>query len=1175
MPQNQEKISIQSLIDQVSQNKGPINCIGLSGTERAYILSRFYRATKRPLVVIVPTPKEAEKFIDEIGFFVGNNRLPILYFTPYNILPFKFLSYHNKTAANRIATLFQLIENNMPPIVVTTVGAVIQKVIPKQEIYDFAELLMVGEEIDRDILIQKLVSSGYLRSMIVEEPGDFCVRGGILDIFTPLYSDPLRIEFFGDTIESLRFFSATNQRTLKDAQEAIILPAREAVLKTEAMSQFIGRVRTRASEQNIPVTKTRAILDRIKEERVFPGIESLLPLIFSELDTFFDYVPEEAVFFLIDPTELEQTALEFEEQATKNYLAATDEPRLCVEPHKLYIPWLHAESLISQNKKIAFRTLPVTIQPLAREEFPTHGRFFVEDNSEIRMALRHHGDKDRLLLPLVQWIINKKQAGYLTVFVCRTPSQFNRLKSLLLPYALQPEVVECFPNVESDFDKYKGRVFISIGQISEGFVWPAEFTAIISGDEIFHTKHRKRGASREGVRTELLALEDLKQGDLVVHDDHGIGRYEGLVKLSLNGSTNDFLLIVYKDEDKLYLPVERMGMIQKYMGMDGIQPVLDKMGGKSWERVKAKVKRSAEKIAGELLQLYAVRKVKKGYAYKEVDSYLKDFEAGFSYEETIDQHKAIDEVLHDMEKPNPMDRLVCGDVGYGKTEVALRAAFITVYNGKQVAVLVPTTVLAEQHYATFVNRFERHPINIACLNRFRSLKQQRKIIEGLSTGKIDIVVGTHRLLQKDVSFRDLGLVVLDEEQRFGVKHKEKLIKIRSTVDVLALTATPIPRTLHMSLMGIRDISIISTPPEYRRSIITYISEYDDALVSDAIRKEIARGGQVFFIHNNIQTIWKMANHLKNLVPEVKMGIAHGRMDDDELESAMLLFMNKAIDLLVCTTIVESGLDIPSANTILVNRADKFGLAQIYQLRGRVGRSEEQAYAYLFIPNESALGKDAQKRLKVLMEHSDLGSGFQIAMNDLKIRGGGTILGAAQSGHIAAVGYDMFLRLMENAMSELKGEPIYEPLEPEIYINMSAFIPEYYIPDIDLRLAAYRRLAKMRELEEITDFKDELIDRFGKLPAEATNLLLKIMLKILSIKAGVKRIELKGQQLFLHFSEDHLKNHPGCLNLTDMNRKYCESTSENVLKADLTSRNLSGLLGQTKNILKEIAQNANF
>jgi transcription-repair coupling factor (superfamily II helicase) len=1169
MHQNQEKISLGPLIDTIPDRDYCVDCIGLSGSEQAYFVSRLYMEHRSTVVVIVPSTKDAERYLEDLRFFSGKLIPPIVYFPPYNILPFKYLSYHNETAAKRIGSLYRLIVGDIPQIVVTTVVALLQKIIPKQEICDYAELIMTGEEIDRDLLVEKLVSGGYVRSVIVEEPGDFCIRGGILDVFSPLYSNPLRIELFGDTVESLRLFSAANQRTIKNIREAVILPAREAILKMDRIDHIIGRVREQASRLDISVTEARSLIDRIKQERIFPGIESLIPLIYPDLDTFFDYVSDKALFILTEPIELEKAAEQSRQQASDCFVAACNETRLCVEPDRLYLKWSKAKEILKHKKLLTFKKLSVSKGSFDNEQASREFHFSVKDNMAISLELKRRREK-ALFSPLANWINDQKESGCFTLIVCNTRAQVDSLKSLLAPYGIHLRFIDCIPDVKQGQD----QVYICTGKVSSGFVWPDESLAVITDYEIFGSKHRSRIKPIQKVRTELLAFEDLKKGDLVVHVDHGIGRYEGLVKLKLNGSSNDFLLIIYKGNDKLYLPVDRMNMIQKYMGVDGIEPTLDKMGGKSWERVKAKAKRSAEKIAGELLKLYAERKVKKGYAFKEIDSDFQDFEAGFPYEETADQISAIQDVLNDMGAPIPMDRLVCGDVGYGKTEVALRASLMAVSNGKQVAVLVPTTVLAEQHFATFSSRFERYPINVACLSRFRSLREQRKIIGDLKAGKIDIVIGTHRLLQKDVVIKDLGFLVLDEEQRFGVKQKEKLKKIRSTLDVLALTATPIPRTLHMSLMGIRDISVISTPPEHRKSIITYMSEADDAVISEAIQNELNRKGQIFFVHNNIHSIWAMAKHLQELVPEVRLDVAHGRLDDDELEYVMLRFMNKEIDLLVCTTIIESGLDIPSANTILINRADRFGLAQIYQLRGRVGRFDEQAYAYLFISDESRLSKDAKKRLKVLMEHSDLGSGFQIAMSDLQIRGGGTILGASQSGHIAAVGYDMFLKLMEDSMAELKGETVHESLEPEINITMPASIPESYIQDIDQRLSAYRRLAKMTEPNEIADYKEELVDRFGALPVEAANLLLKIMLRVLAIKAGVKRLDLKGLQLSLCFSPDHQKNPPGILDMVVSRGKRFEFTGNNVLKVELSKRNRAGLLAQTKNILKEIMQHVN-
>ncbi|MFC1815673.1 transcription-repair coupling factor, partial [Thermodesulfobacteriota bacterium] len=1017
--QNQEKFSFQSLIEYLPERSHSIDCSGLSGSERAYIASRIYDKLKTPIVVIVAQTKEGERFIEDLSFFSKKAAQQVLYFPPYNIMPFKHVAYHNETAANRLRTLYSLIDRNKPPIVVTTVDAILPKLIPKQELCSYVELILKDEEIDRDLLIGKLISGGYVRSAIVEEPGDFCIRGGIIDIFSALYSEPLRIEMLGDRVDSIRFFSATTQRTTENILEAVILPAKEAILKKECLTHIIGRVREQAAILDIPVTRVRGFIRRIKEEDNFPGVESLIPLIYPEPGTIFDYIADNALFIFNELKELENAAVEFEAQAKKNYQTAYNEARLCVTPERSHIKWSAAKEIFKQKKPLTMKMLPVSTETVAARQHCQQFNFTVKDNTDLNVELKRHHKKENLLLPLANKIKELKQSGYVTLLVCRNESQAYRLKSLLEPYHIRLNAIEHF----TDREQHKGSVCICLGQVSSGFVWSEESVAIITEDEIFGLKHHKRKIYRKEATNKLLTVEDLKKGDLVVHAEHGIGKYEGLVKLMLSGAENDFLLIIYKDNDKLYLPVDRMNMVQKYMGMDGIQPVLDKMGGTAWGLLKKRVKKSAEKIAGELLKIYAERVVSRGCAYSEPDSYFQDFEAAFPYEETDDQVKAIEDIINDMKKPMPMDRLVCGDVGYGKTEVALRAAFVAVNDGKQVAVLVPTTVLAEQHFATFSSRFDRYPFNVACLSRFRSSRKQRAIINDLKTGKIDIIIGTHRLLQKDVSFKDLGLVVLDEEQRFGVRHKEKLKKIRSTVDVLALTATPIPRTLHMSMMGIRDISVISTPPEHRYAIITYICEFDDAVVAEAIRKELSRNGQLFFVHNNIHGIRKMAMYLRALVPEVRLEVAHGRMDKNELEKVMLKFVHREIDMLVCTTIIESGLDIPSANTILVNRADRFGLAQMYQLRGRVGRADEQAYAYLFIPNESVLGRDAQKRLKVLMEHSDLGSGFQIAMSDLRIRGGGTILGASQSGHIAAVGYDMYLKLMENAIADLKGEPL--------------------------------------------------------------------------------------------------------------------------------------------------------
>ena len=1163
-------MTIENVLKSIPNRPHAFEFSGVSGSENAYFLSRIYTHLRCPICIIVSSAQEGIRLIDDLKFFLSDTEFTPLFFPAYHILPFSLLPYHNKTATTRISVLYQLISAGIAPIVVVSVEALLFRIIPKKALLNYAELLMAGEECDRDMLIEKLMKGGYSRTTIVEEPGDVAIRGGILDVFSPSFSDPIRIEFFGNQVESIRTFSAANQRKLKNIPEVVILPAKETVIEGSRLQEMIRRIRVRAAEIEMPVSLTRNMIEQIRQDTNYQGMESLVPLIYTCQDTLFDYLPDNTVFVQIEPRQIAAAAEQFADLVFNGYQQARENNQFCIHPDRYYLSWDDAARTVTRNRPINLSMLPISGPPSDQHTASPAWQVNVQNNDAVRAAMKTADPEGSLLRPLVDWINRQRQSGCRSYVVCRTKAQADRIAALLQPHGISVERNRAFHHE----NKSSEVLTLTIGDLSTGFVWVDEGIAIITEVEIFGTKKFKKIKTKSQPRTELLVFEDLEEGDVIVHQQHGIGRYDGLVKLSVNGTSNDFLLILYRNDDKLYLPVDRMNAIQKYMGIEGVQPVLDKMGGKAWERIKARAKRSAEKIAGQLLKLYAERRVNKGFAFQLIDEHLSEFESGFAYDETADQLKAIEDVMQDMADRTPMDRLVCGDVGYGKTEVALRAAFLSVFNGKQVAMLVPTTVLAEQHYTTFVKRFNRFPVRIACLNRFRSSKQQKTILKDLSTGGIDIVIGTHRMLSKDVKFKDLGLIVLDEEQRFGVKHKEKLKQLRQTVDVLALTATPIPRTLHMSLMGIRDISVISTPPEYRRAIVTYISEFDSAIVTEAVRKELHRDGQIFFIHNNIQTIETMAARLKRLIPEVRLAVAHGRMDEEALEMEMLRFVNKEIDMLVCTTIVESGLDIPAANTILINRADKFGLAQMYQLRGRVGRADEQAYAYLFIPHQSILTKNAKKRLKVLMEHSDLGSGFQIAMSDLQIRGGGTILGADQSGHIAAVGYGLFLQLMEQAIAELKGETVSAPLDPEININVSAYIPESYIPDIDQRLSLYRRLAKVNVLDEIDDINVELTDRFGAAPQPVHDLYLKIVLKVLSRNAGIKRLDMRENLLSLHMSEAHQRQPVKIVELIQRRPKQYQLTPDHILKIKFPKGFLKGGWDPVKKVLKEIHQHVN-
>jgi transcription-repair coupling factor (superfamily II helicase) len=1169
--ENQAKNSIVNGWPDQLPDQGSVACTGLTAAAAAYWLARQYRRQPHPMLVVTATPNDALRMGEDLDFFLAGSLTSVLRFPAYNLLPYKILTYHNETAAERIQVLYQAMAAGQAPILLTTVGALMHRILPKRALLDFVELIQTHEELDRDALASKLVVGGYTRTQIVEEPGDFSVRGGIVDLFSPGYTDPLRIEFFGDTVESIRSFSAVTQRQVGAITEAVILPAREVILPPERLTPMMAAIRALAADIGIPVSRTRGIIDRLRNEMTFPGIESLLPLVYDRMGTLLDYLPPGTRTFLLEPADLERTARETAARLAVHYESAREEKRLCLAPERLVEPWESLWTRLQAGPVVELRQLSRSSGAERHSETSTeHRQTHVQDVSEVTHLARHPEEGQSPFQAVALWLQQQNRAGIDLHILCHSAQQAERLRKFLAPYGEPPATAEGFTPPRPD----RAASRIVIGRLSAGFIWPQARLGLITENDLLGTRPKRKTTPVAKSRGTLLAFEDLKQDDLVVHADHGIGRYEGLSKLRIEGLANDFLALVYRGGDRLYLPVDRMGLIQKYMGVEGVTPELDKMGGLSWERVKARVKRSAEKIAGELLRLYAERKVREGYVFREIDEYMAQFEAGFPFEETPDQLRAIEDVLQDMRRTTPMDRLICGDVGYGKTEVALRASVLAIQNGKQVAVLVPTTVLAEQHHETFQERFRAFPVQIECLNRFRPPKEQRRILEALRTGRVDIVIGTHRLLQKDVAFRDLGLFVIDEEQRFGVRHKERLKEIRSTVDTLALTATPIPRTLHLSLTGIRDISIISTPPEYRRAIVTYISEYDEAVIVEAIRRELERGGQVYFVHNHVKSIHRMADNIRRLVPEARLDVAHGQMDEENLERVMLRFFGREVDVLVTTTIIESGLDIPTANTIIVNRADRFGLAQMYQLRGRVGRSDEQAYAFLFIPAESHLTPEARKRLKVLMEHSDLGSGFQIAMSDLKIRGGGTILGASQSGHIAAVGYDMFLQLMEEAVAELKGEPVRQDLEPEINMAFSAFIPDGYVPSIDQRLSLYRRLARARDLAEVAELRGEMQDRFGPLPAESGNLFFKIMLRILAIQAGVKRVDLGDGQLVLTFSPDHQHHPERVAELIMADPTRFKPLPDHVLTVRLVARKPLAQLAEARNLLKEIGRRVN-
>ncbi|MGH7870734.1 MAG: transcription-repair coupling factor, partial [Candidatus Binatia bacterium] len=963
---------------------------GLQGGARAFILSLAVARAQRPTLIITASAREAENLYEDLAFFTGEERAMAPFrrrlhlFPSWEVLPFENLSPHPDNLAGRLEGLYKLVEETAP-ILVATPAALMQRLIPKNVLKQSYLYLVAGQNLSREPLLEHLVQWGFQNVPLVEERGDFSVRGGIVDIFSPGYGRPLRLEFDGDYLESIREFNASSQRTEQQLEDALLLPMKEFSLKAAGLDDAVRRLDQRALELEVDRRGKKRLLESLREGIPFPGIEFLVPYFCSSLAPVFSYLPADTLVWLDGADRVEAEAERFGRLAWERHRAAEDEHRLVPPAESLYLnehEWRAALQAFSQVHGEALNIMAASAR--AHESTLTIESYLTSD---LRQETALHG-KDASLVPLVDRL--KSWQTERVIFVAPTKGDAVRLRELLASYDFQlPVLEEPAPIVlaRSDFARA-----IMCGRLHQSFRLPEARIVFVTFDEIFGTHKRPPAPTKSHPSHFLTSLSELKQDDFVVHLDHGIGIYRGLKFLKVAGVEGEFLHLEYAGGDRMYLPVDRINMVQKYIGGDGAQPALDRLGGTAWEKVKAKARKSVLAMAEELVQLYALRETRAGTAFAAPDNLYKEFEAAFEFEETPDQQRAIDETLTSMQSKKPMDRLICGDVGYGKTEVAMRAVFLAVEGGKQVAVLAPTTILAQQHLHTFRHRFRNHAVRVEMVSRFLTAKEIAQVLQDTAKGKVDVVIGTHRLLQKDVEFKELGLVIIDEEHRFGVVHKERLKKLREMVDVLSLTATPIPRTLHMSLVGIRDLSIIETPPVDRLAIQTYVTRYNERLIRDAILRELERGGQVFFLHNRVETIDRIALKLSELVPEAKMAVAHGQMRPKELEKVMLDFFENKTQVLVCSAIIESGLDFPNANTIVINRADKFGLAQLYQLRGRVGRSHRHAYAYLLIPGEKAITPDAERRLRALQEIDGLGGGFKLALHDLEIRGAGNLLG---------------------------------------------------------------------------------------------------------------------------------------------------------------------------------------
>ena len=1125
----------QTLVDRIKNGEALPYIRGLLNASIAYFLAslmeEFY---DRSFLLVFPSQREAEQVLEEVQTFHNTqseytetqdmSHRDFLLLPPWQRTLFEGATPSKNISVERMRCLHNLISKDCQTddgnsgqrtsqcAVFTSIRALLYKLVPREILTAACRTLRKGDKIEFQQFVSFLIRSGYRQVELVEVKGEFAHRGDIVDVF-PLTSDsPVRFDFFDDEIDDIRLFDTTSQVSIERVTSMVITPVSEVCpadisiphWKSEIeqvmnqgghSTETINQIKniTQKLEENIKRSQTES-WDVLNDPPLnVDGIEAFLPMLYPKTDMLTDYLPNRTIVVSIEPRWQIREVDQMREQLQEIIDAKLSEDKVIPPLDSILL-----EPDMLQSKFNDYANIRISLASSVTNNRDTAKDSLTVEESEIYFDMKPLGLGKGNYQIVIDHLSRWTRKGYLVNVFCETPQQAKRVSEILIERDLPPE-----------------NTSVTVGYISEGFLSETLKLIVISENEIFGTRQRRAVTKKRNTNgTPILSLVDLKVGDHVVHVSHGIAIYEGIRRIDIDEQAQDFLILRYREDDVLYVPTYQVDLVQKYIGNkdESYSPKIDYLGGKSWQTKKSRAKAAVEEMATELLKLYAARQANTGFSFPREVPWEGEFEALFPFQETDDQLQAIEDVKADMETERPMDRLICGDVGYGKTEVALRAAFKAVMAEKQVAVLVPTTILALQHYDTFEKRFKPFPIHLEMLNRFRSQKEIRTIKEKLAEGKLDIVIGTHSLLSKTVSFDNLGLLVVDEEHRFGVKHKEKIKQFKETVDVLTLTATPIPRTLHMSLVGIRDFSIINTPPANRLPIQTHVMPYSPKVIKDAIMNELARDGQIFFVHNRVQNIAVIAKTIQELVPQARVAIAHGQMPERELENVMLEFVRHKHDILVCTMIIESGLDIPNVNTIMINRADAFGLAQLYQLRGRVGRADEQAYGYLFYPQDKAITEGAQKRLRVIEEFTDLGSGFKIALRDLEIRGAGNILGSQQHGHITNVGYELYCKLLDDAVKKLKGQKVEDEIETSINLPIDAFLPDEYIPDSRQKVSIYKKMSAIKSEMEKRELTNELIDRYGALPEPVEMLLEICSIKYLCQRLGITSIvagDIKG------------------------------------------------------------------
>ena len=1113
----------KEVVERLKQDRAQILLHGLPATLQAFLLTHVLRLYNRPILAIAADENRAEQWRDNLQAIAGEQA--VRYFPAWDIDLYERRSPAPEIASLRIETAAQLLRGEAA-IVVAPAAALLTPLIPPHALELVTLDLKVGQEHALDQLESHLIDSGFERVPTLDGIGQFSIRGGILDVYPYGVEQPFRLEFFGDQIESIRIFDVGTQRSLHACEAAPILPAREILLNPPFYEEYLKRIEEVEGEQLVDLGDLR---EQLEIGTALEGVESQMAVLYGRDDGLFDYL-RQPILFCDEGDDIDLALEKFLQRPQKEYERHGARDHLLPPNFLLRDPtWLQQE--------LQKRTL---LQPAPVGQMDQAVQFGAQEPPPFKGELPFlHREIDRL-----------NEAGYTIHMRCETQGQTSRLQEL--------------------FEDWPAIAF-GLGSLHQGFIYPAARLALFNDHEIFSREKRRYRYRKFKAATPIPASTALQRGDFVVHVDHGIGRYLGIRRLDIGNRQHDCLEVSYQGRDKLFVPVEQLDRLRKHSSAEGEPPLLSKLGGTAWERLKERTREEIFKMAGELIELYAERKARPGFKFADDSDEQRELEAHFPFQETPDQQRTIDEVKQDMESPHPMDRLVCGDVGYGKTEVAVRAAFKAVNDHKQVAVLVPTTILAEQHYQTFRQRTTHFPVRVEVLSRFRTAAQQKEIVEGVKSGKVDIIIGTHRLLSKDIAFRDLGLLVVDEEQRFGVRHKEKLKQIKRQVDVISLTATPIPRTLHMSLMGARDMSVINTPPQDRLPIHTEILSFDEDRIAGAILRETEREGQVYFVHNRVQSIHRLAEYLSDLLPQVRFGVAHGQMPSRQLEQIMFDFLERKYDCLVSTMIIESGIDIPSVNTILVNRADALGLSQLYQIRGRVGRSSERAYAYLLVPKGKKLTRKSRLRLQAIEEFAELGSGFNISMRDMEIRGAGNLLGSQQHGFITAVGFDLYCRLLDEAMREMKGESVEPDIEPDIHITTSAYIPDDYVANGDQKMDFYQRLAEARRIVDLLAIREEMEDRFGRMPFHAQALMHIMEIKTMARQLGLAAVHLEGARFRLLFPEERELDRAEIQRMVEQSPIHLEFSLQDRLgiEAEIKGRDEQERLEKARDLMQEL------